>query len=219
MEHKSLEFEVKEVSEDGHFEGYASTFGNVDSDMDIIERGAFSDSLAKYKSKAKLPKLLWQHNPQEVIGVYEEMREDDRGLYVKGRLLKDVSKGREAYALLSAGAMDGMSIGFQTIEAIFEGASNSIRKILKVDLWEVSLVTWGANPEALVTDVKGVKTERDFERFLRDSGYSRKEATAIALHGFKAIDAQRDADATEAETDSLKAILTSLDELKGKFNA
>ena len=219
MEHKSLEFEVKEVSEDGHFEGYASTFGNVDSDMDIIERGAFSDSLAKYKSKAKLPKLLWQHNPQEVIGVYEEMREDDRGLYVKGRLLKDVSKGREAYALLSAGAMDGMSIGFQTIEAIFEGASNSIRKILKVDLWEVSLVTWGANPEALVTDVKGVKTERDFERFLRDSGYSRKEATAIALHGFKAIDGQRDADATEAETDSLKAILTSLDELKGKFNA
>ena len=219
MEHKSLEFEVKEVSEDGHFEGYASTFGNVDSDMDIIERGPFSDSLAKYKSKAKLPKLLWQHNPQEVIGVYEEMREDDRGLYVKGRLLKDVSKGREAYALLSAGAMDGMSIGFQTIEAIFEGASNSIRKILKVDLWEVSLVTWGANPEALVTDVKGVKTERDFERFLRDSGYSRKEATAIALHGFKAIDGQRDADATEAETDSLKAILTSLDELKGKFNA
>ena len=154
-----------------------------------------------------------------MIGVYEEMREDDRGLYVKGRLLKDVSKGREAYALLSAGAMDGMSIGFQTIEAIFEGASNSIRKILKVDLWEVSLVTWGANPEALVTDVKGVKTERDFERFLRDSGYSRKEATAIALHGFKAIDGQRDADATEAETDSLKAILTSLDELKGKFNA
>ena len=219
MEHKSLAFEAKNITEDGHFEGYASIFGNVDSDMDIIERGAFSDSLAKYKSKAKLPKLLWQHNPQEVIGVYEDMKEDDRGLWVRGRLLKDVAKGKEAYALLKAGAMEGMSIGFMTVDAMYEGASNSIRKIMKADLWGVSLVTWGANPDALVTDVKGVKTERDFERFLRDAGYSRKEATAIALHGFKAIDGQRDADATEAETDGLQAIITSLENLKGKFNA
>lgn len=206
---KAVSFEVKrEPDQDGVFEGYASVFEVVDNGMDVVSRGAFTKSIAMRK-----PKMLWQHDPNQVIGVWDEMREDERGLYVKGRLLKDVSKGREAMALLRAGALDSMSIGYRTIEATKEG-SGSVRRLMEVDLFEVSLVTFPMLDAAKITDVKSITTERDFEAFLRDAGYSRKEATAIALHGFKAITGQRDADVVEAENDGLKSIIDQLAHLQ-----
>lgn len=193
-EHKSVSFELKrEPDADGVFEGYASVFDVVDDGMDVVARGAFAKSLAQRGRKIK---MLWQHDTTKVVGVWDEMREDDHGLFVKGRLAKDVQLGAEAMALMRMGAIDSMSIGYIT-KAATDEAGGRVRKLLEVDLMEISIVTFPMLKDAVVTDVKSLKTEREFERFLRDAGYSRKEATAIALHGFKgmqreAVDAKDD---------------------------
>lgn len=80
---------LKSVSETGEFEGYGSVFGVKDSYGDIVVPGAFTKSLQTWKEKGRMPALLWQHQTAEPIGVYTEMKEDDVGLYVKGRLLID----------------------------------------------------------------------------------------------------------------------------------
>ena len=206
LQTKTAAFEIKrEPDEDGVFEGYASTFGNVDNGMDMIERGAFRKSLGS----GRKVKMLWQHDSGKVIGVWDEMREDERGLYVKGRLLKDVTLGREAMALMRAGAIDSMSIGYRTIEAVPE-AGGRVRKLTEVDLFEVSVVTFPMNEMARVTDVKSIRTEREFEAFLRDAGYSRKEAAAITLHGFKAIAGQRDAGSDDAQSEAAKGFMEQI---------
>lgn len=194
MEYKEFQLSNVELKQDGDqytFEGYASTFGNEDRVGDVIEKGAFTMSLAKRK-----PKLLWQHKTDEIIGVFDEMREDDRGLYAKGRLFPEVQRGKEAYALLKGGAIDSMSIGFSIPKGSAEyDRERDIRIIKQVDLYETSLVTFPANEMAQVTGVKNElpRTEREFEQFLRDAGYSRKQAKGITLEGFKAEGNQRDA--------------------------
>jgi HK97 family phage prohead protease len=84
--------------------------------------------------------MLWQHDPAQPIGVWDEVREDDRGLHVRGRILADVARGREAAALVRAGAIDGLSIGYRTLRAAKDGQGK--RRLLELDLWEVSLVTF-----------------------------------------------------------------------------
>jgi uncharacterized protein len=213
MEQKRAAFEIKkEPDQDGLFEGYASVFGVVDQGMDVVERGAFTKSLGS----GRKVKMLWQHDTQKVIGVWDEIREDERGLFVKGRLLKGVRQAEEAMVLMRAGALDSMSIGYRTIEAIPEGGGR-IRKLTEVELHEVSLVTFPMLPDAKVTDVKSLATEREFEAFLRDAGYSRKEATAIALHGFKGLTGLRDAGSDDGDMGA-KALLQSLEKLKGAFH-
>ena len=209
IQHKSVALTLKkEPDQDGVFEGYASVFGVVDQGMDVVERGAFRKSLGSRKVK-----MLWQHDMSQPIGVWDEIYEDERGLFVRGRLLKEVEKGREAMALLRAGAIDSMSIGYRTMEAMPEG-DGRVRKLMEVDLFEISLVTFPMLPDAKVTNVKSISTERDFERFLRDAGYSRKEAVALTLHGFKALQRQRDAGDEEAVTEGVHALLQSLSKLK-----
>lgn len=211
---KAVAFELKrEPDEDGSFEGYASAFGNIDHGMDMVQRGAFANSLAS----GRKVKLLWQHDPNQPIGVWDEIREDERGLYVKGRLSKDVVKGREAMALLRMGALDSMSIGYRTVEATPE-AGGRVRKLTKVDLFEISLVTFPMNEQATVTAVKSIKTEREFEAFLRDAGYSRKEAAAITLHGFKAIIGQRDAAPDEVQSEGRRALFEQIRKLQETLN-
>jgi len=213
MEFKNATFELKrEPDEDGTFEGYASVFDVVDLGMDVVAPGAFSKSLGS----GRRVKMLWQHSMSDPIGVWDEVREDQRGLYVKGRLLKEVQRGREAMALLKAGAIDGMSIGYRTIEAMAE-AGGRVRKLVEVELHEISIVTNPMLPEARVTAIKSIRTEREFEAFLRDAGYSRKEATAIALHGFKGLTGLRDAGSDEGD-EGVKALLQSLEKLKGAFH-
>lgn len=209
-EHKAVKLDLKrEPDEDGIFEGYASVFGVVDLGMDVIQRGAFQRSL----DSGRKVKMLWQHDMAQPIGVWDMVQEDERGLFVRGRLLKEVERGREAMALLKAGAIDSMSIGYRTVESVPEGGGR-IRKLTEVDLFEISLVTFPMLPDAKVTAVKSIQTIRDFEAFLRDAGWSRNEAKAIASHGFKAIDPLRDAD----EDDALSSLLQSLNSLKGSIN-
>lgn len=193
----SHQLDLKSVSDDGVFEGYASLFDREDLGHDIVERGAFQNSLRKRGAAAI--KMLFQHNPAEPIGVWDEIREDERGLFVRGRLMMAVARAREVLALMKAGALDGLSIGFKPVHAKRD-ASSGIRRLQAVDLWEISVVTFPMLPGARVAQVKtrcfdtGTLTQRQFERWLtRDAGLSRMEAHAISTRGFPGLKAMRDA--------------------------
>lgn len=128
--------------------GYASLFGVKDQGGDVVAKGAYGASLARLAAKGGRVKMLWQHDPGHPIGVWDEVREDDQGLWVKGRILTEVEKGREAAALLTAGAIDGLSIGYRTVRAERDGKGR--RLLQELELWEVSLVTFPMLPEARV---------------------------------------------------------------------
>ena len=142
--------EIKSMQADGTFAGYASVFHMVDSQRDIVRPGAFAESLKKRKHPLQ---LLWQHQWESPIGVIAQIFEDKHGLYVEGKLLLDVARAREAYVLLKAGAIRGLSIGF-TVQKAKRNIDAGTRELLAVDLWEVSLVTLPANEAAQVTVVK-----------------------------------------------------------------
>lgn len=137
------------VLTEGHvIEGYASLFGLTDQGGDAVLPGAFAASLKRLAGKGDKVRMLWQHDPTRPIGVWDEIREDDKGLWVKGRLLTDVAQAREAAALIQAGAIEGLSIGYRTIRA--ERDQKGRRTLAEVELWEVSLVTFPMLPEAKV---------------------------------------------------------------------
>ena len=140
-----------QVAPDGTFEGYASLFGIVDLGGDEVMPGAFRASLAK--RDARHIRMLWQHDPQSPIGTWTEMAEDARGLKVRGRLNLAVARAREALALMRDGAIDGLSIGFRVKKAT-KPRGSGIRRLLEVDLWEVSIVTFPMLPQARIASVK-----------------------------------------------------------------
>lgn len=142
--------ELKSLDEQGRFAGYASLFGNIDNQKDVMERGAFSATL---REKGTDIKLLWQHQMDEPIGHIERLFEDDKGLYIEGRLLLSVQRGREAYDLIKAGALEGLSIGYRP-DVYRLDPQTGVRHIIQVDLFEVSLVTFPANEAAGITVVK-----------------------------------------------------------------
>jgi uncharacterized protein len=128
--------------------GYASVFGQPDRGGDVVAAGAFAASLAAGAASGRRVRMLWQHDPAQPIGVWDELREDGHGLWVKGRILMDVARGREAAALLAAGALDGLSIGYRTRRAARDGQGR--RLLTEVELWEVSRVTFPMLPQARV---------------------------------------------------------------------
>ncbi len=136
------------VAEGSVVSGYASLFGRRDQGGDVVQKGAYAGSLRAAAAAGRRVRMLWQHDPREPIGVWDEVHEDDRGLWVKGRILTDVAKGREAAALLTAGAIDGLSIGYRTVRAERDGKGR--RLLQELELWEVSLVTFPMLPEARV---------------------------------------------------------------------
>ncbi len=135
------------LREGAEISGYASLFGAADQGGDVVQRGAYGGSLARLAAQGGAVKMLWQHDPCQPIGVWDEVREDGRGLFVKGRLLLDVRAGHEAHVLLKAGAIDGLSIGYRTLRAE-KGAGR--RLLHEIELWEVSLVTFPMLPQARV---------------------------------------------------------------------
>lgn len=181
-------------------EGWASTFGNVDSDDDIILPGAFADSI-----RDRMPKMCWQHDSTQIPGVWTEANETPQGLYVKGRLL-GTTLGNDAYELLKAGAIDRMSIGYSAKDFNYDTATG-VRTLKQIDLWEVSLVTFPANDMARITSVKSKPAnERQLEEYLREAGYSRSEAKGLIAKGYKAIANQREVDAQALSTSLHHAI-------------
>ncbi|MEO1732590.1 MAG: HK97 family phage prohead protease [Pseudomonadota bacterium] len=136
------------VTDEAEITGYASLFGVMDQGGDVVQRGAYAASLRHLVAAGRRVKMLWQHDPTRPIGVWDEVREDDRGLFVKGRLLDATQTGREAAALVTAGAIDGLSIGYRTQRAEKDAKGN--RLLTELDLWEVSLVTFPMLPQARV---------------------------------------------------------------------
>jgi len=134
----------------GHFEGYASIFNVVDRGNDLIQAGAFRQSLLGRGARGV--KFLWQHDPKEPVGILDDIYEDKRGLYIKGRLILDVGRAREAYQLLMARALDGLSIGFHTLKS--KQRADGVRLLMEVDLWEISLVTFPMNEMARISHFK-----------------------------------------------------------------
>ncbi len=149
LEHKFARFgDGLSVTDDAVIEGYASLFGQVDQGSDVVQRGAYRGSLDRLARAGQRVKMLWQHDPAQPIGVWDEVREDDKGLWVKGRLLESTQKGREAAELIRAGAMDGLSIGYRTKRAVKNDRGQ--RVLTELELWEVSLVTFPMLPSARV---------------------------------------------------------------------
>jgi HK97 family phage prohead protease len=183
MEFKSIALELK-ASDDGAVEGYGSVFGVTDDYGDIIAPGAFAKSIA-----VRAPKMLWQHKADKPIGAWDEIREDAKGLFMRGRIA-GTALGQEARELVKMGAMGGLSIGFRTKD--YEMQSNA-RILKEVDLWEVSFVTFPANEMATITGVKSIVTERDAESALRAAGLSKKEALTLLSVGWGGIRNLRDA--------------------------
>jgi HK97 family phage prohead protease len=145
LEHKFCTLSAEMSVTDGTtISGYASLFGAADQGGDIVQKGAYGASLAKGRGV----KMLWQHDPTQPIGVWDEVHEDAKGLWVKGRLLTDVAKGREAASLIAAKAIDGLSIGYRTVKARKDDKGG--RLLSELELWEVSLVTFPMLPDARV---------------------------------------------------------------------
>jgi HK97 family phage prohead protease len=176
LEHKFCRFDG-DVTVEGHLiEGYASLFDACDQGGDVVTKGAYARSLARLTSEGRSVKMLWQHDPAQPIGVWDEVREDATGLWVKGRLLDSIAQGREAAALIEAGAIDGLSIGYRTLRS--SKTDKGQRLLQELELWEVSLVTFPMLPSARV----GAKSE-DVLTTSQDEGL---RAMAAALKGLSA---------------------------------
>ena len=185
----ALSVKAEGVADDGTFEGYGSVYGVEDSYGEIVATGAFAESLAELDAKQRRVPVLWQHRSDQPIGVYLEITEDATGLFVKGRLLIDeVGQAKEAHALMKAGAVTGLSIGYWIRESSFD-EKTKVRTLTKLDLVEVSLVTFPANDDARVEAVKfklahgELPTIREFEKLLREAGFSKSRAAVVAEHG------------------------------------
>jgi len=158
------------IHADGLIEGYASLFGELDQARDMVMPGAFARSL-RLRGPRRVP-MLFQHDPAEPIGVWLELREDHRGLLARGRLIPEVARARELHALLKAGGIDGLSIGFRAVRGRIDPKTR-IRRLFDVDLWEISLVTF---PLLTGARVHAVKQRENFAR-------RRAEAMWNALRG------------------------------------
>lgn len=186
---------IKAVSEDGVIEGYGAVFGLADTYNDVIAPGAFSGSLSQHKSDGTMPAMLWQHETDEPIGVWTSMVEDAKGLKITGKLCMDSAQGKEAYALLKMGALNGLSIGFIAKEWNYDVESD-VRTLTGIDLWEVSLVTFPSQAKAQVSSVKAagdMPAPKDAERILRDAGFSKADATAFVSRVMRMGEERREA--------------------------
>lgn len=215
---KDFSLQVKNLAEDGSFEGYGSIFGNVDSYGEKVLPGAFIESLARHKREGSNVLMLWQHNSDEPIGIWEDLAEDAKGLWGRGRLILEVQKAREVHALMKAKAIGGLSIGYREQDTDQEG---NVRLLKKLDLYEISPVSFPANRRARIESVKSERMEdfarrlrdgdpmpvKEFEDILREAGVPKSMAVQIASVGYaKAIRRESDGDQANDMAAFLKAM-------------
>lgn len=190
VKHIDLALEVKAINEDGTFSGYASVFGEVDQGRDMVMPGAFAKTISDIAKSGRPLPILWQHDTYNPIGVITLMKEDERGLYIEGKLATEsgVTQADAAHALLQMKAITGMSIGYTTVKYSVDEATG-VRSLIELELWEISLVTFPMNTSARIDAVKGaledghLPTLPEFEGFLREAGFSKTQAIAIAGKG------------------------------------
>ena len=196
-----LQFKADAVSEEGVFRGLASATGVVDLGGDIVAPGAFKQTLAEHARSGTKPVMLRDHDMREPVGVWTSIQETPRGLEVAGKLTLAVQKARETLALLKDGALTGLSIGYRTVEATKDPKSGA-RVLQRVDLHEISLVSMPMNQAARVVAVKAdeIGDQREFERFLREAGWSRNRAKLLSKGWRPAAVGQREAERQAVET-------------------
>lgn len=221
MEKKYLDvpFNIKaeDIDDAGTFKGYGSTFGgDPDAHGDIVVEGAFKSSIKKGGRNKNGVAMLWQHNSSEVPGVWTSLKEDNLGLLVEGRLLMDTILGRESHSRLKAGAVKGLSIGYDTLDEEID-KENDVRYLKKLDLWEISLVTFPANIHAGILDVKqadavkAAETPREFENALRELGLSKslsKYITKLCRGSLREVK-----DEGVSESDHMKNLLATIQQV------
>lgn len=216
MKLKNLEvpLEIKEFdAETGVFEGYGNVANFKDFASDVTMNGAFQKSLQKHESKGTMPALLYQHQRDKPIGVWTEVKEDEHGLYVKGKLTKGVQLADETHLLMKDGALSGLSIGYMVVEEEYDRETKT-NYLKEVDLREISVVTFPCNDESRISTIKsvladnGIPSKKDLENSLRDAGFSRTQAKGFLSKGYTFFDDQRDADSIDEE-----AILKALSDL------
>lgn len=190
MLRKEFGLEIKSADEAGVIEGYGSTFGGEpDSYGDVVVKGAFAESIAAHQQAGTMPLMLWGHESYSPpIGNWTDMGEDRKGLWVKGQIDLDDPMGARVHRALKRNAMRGLSIGYETLESRDDPKRKGVRLLEKLALWEISPVNFPANRAAGVTGVKniregGLPSLPEFEHFLREAGFSKSEATAIAGKG------------------------------------
>ena len=221
MERIEVPWECKAAHGSGEVEGYGSVFGNIDLGGDVMIPGAFAGSLEKMAKAGKPIPMLWQHDTRDPVGLWSEYREDDRGLYLGGRILVDTTRGRDAIVFAKNKVVTGLSIGFVVKDAS-EDMTTGIRRIKEVDLLEVSLVTFPMNEEAQLIGAKFLDavekmSERDLERWLREAcGRTRREAKA-AVSRLLDLGAERDAADIQAKTRTELAAQQLLSALKSQL--
>lgn len=212
---REFDFEIKAVEDDGFFSGYGSVFGTVDSYREIVAPGAFKESLEARAAKGRKLPILWQHRSDQPLGAYQVAREDDRGLYLEGRLLiKDVAQAREAHALMKAEVLSGLSIGYYVQGDTFD-EKERIRTLTKLSLEETSIVTFPANDDARVENVKSLiaagrlPSLPEFESILREAGFSKTQSAVIANRGLKhLLDRSESGGDTSEILNALQAFVT-----------
>ena len=157
---QDVRLQLKELNDDDYtFVGYGNTFNELDQVRDITLPGAFAKSIEQHKADGTKPKMLWQHDPHQPIGVWTEVTEDEHGLKMVGQLTKGVKAADEAYALLKAGALDGLSIGYVVVDEEYDAKSN-INYLREVSLKETSLVTFPCNESSRVAGVAGYHRDK-----------------------------------------------------------
>lgn len=188
MKHLSFDFDVKSLDETGTFSGYASMFDNKDSEGDVVRKGAFAKTLAEWAQKGRLPPMLWQHERKNPIGYFSVMKEDDKGLYVEGKLLiDDIAQAKTAHTLLKNKVLGGMSIGYRVENYDYDKVAD-VFNLTEIKLFEVSLVTFPANERATVDNVKNGLPDRDvIVKHLTDLGLSQKQAETLCDSGLPSL--------------------------------
>jgi HK97 family phage prohead protease len=209
-----VKLELKALKKTGHFEGYASVYGNVDRGYDVVEAGAFDKSLAEIKRGDRKPKMLFMHDVREIVGKWDHFEDEAKGLYVKGHLNMNVQRGAEIYHLLKDDSLEGLSIGYKTINASWETRDEEeVRLIHEAELWEVSHVTFPMNALSTVTDVKQLGGVGDVESILRDAGVPNNFAKLVARYGLPEATKRLNSDHRDGDAKNAKALQTVMAEL------
>lgn len=201
---KSSAFRIKFAADaTGEVAGYGAVFGNIDSYGERVMPGAFTASLAKHRAEGTTVKMLWQHRPEMPIGNWTDLREDSTGLFVKGQINPESSWGRDALASIADGNIDGLSIGYREVRATPDGVLSNLEVL---DLYEISPVTFPANPLARLT------SKAELTDLLTKAGLSRAAAARVASGGFPAL-----ASETGDDPDEIDALLQAVKHSTQRF--
>jgi HK97 family phage prohead protease len=185
MEYSGFPLHIKSLTDAGQIEGLAAGYGNVDSHGDVIAPGAFATSIATAKASNHWPVMLLHHDPSRPVGRWDSFAETPSGLVAKGTLALGATDGKEAMALLKAGALTGLSVGFYEAKRSYGG--DGVKTITEAKLMEVSLVAMPSNPKTRISSIKSIGNVRDIEDLLKEAGVSGRKAKAAASVAWRAI--------------------------------